>query len=388
MSVVGVVVAAGRGDRLGGALPKQYRIVAGRSLLERAVEALASQPAVRGVVVVLPQSDLGARATAVRRVPGVIHVVGGGDTRAASVRSGVLEARSAEFVLVHDAARPSASPALVAAVIEATLAHGAAVPLLAVTDTVKEDDGAGFVARTVPRQRLGLAQTPQGARTAWLLEALDACAEDGVEPTDESMALERAGRRVCAVPGEPANRKITTESDLAGLARALSGGAAGLRVGTGFDVHAFTDGRPLVLGGVQFTGERGLAGHSDADVVLHAAMDAVLGGAGMGDIGTMFPPDDAQWAGADSRDLAARVAARLAEAGFAIVNVDLTVLAERPRIGARVEAMRAAVAAALGVEAAQIGLKATTLEGLGSLGRAEGIACQAVALLGRREAGS
>jgi len=384
MRVAGVVVAAGRGERFGGAEAKQYRRLAGKTLVERAVDLLAGSPAVEGVVVLLPSEDAdGERARLLRLAPKVVDVLAGGASRAGSVRIGLERVKQSEFVLVHDAARPAATPALVHSVLEATQAHGAAVPVLRVRDTVKEEDLHGFAARTIPRTLLRIAQTPQGSRTDWLIEALDAAAQAGGEVTDEGQALERAGRRVKLVEGDPANRKVTTEEDLREVARGLGAARVALRVGTGYDVHPFADGRALVLGGIAFPGERGLAGHSDADVVLHAAMDALLGAAGLADIGTHFPNDDPRFRGADSKLLAAAVAAKVRAAGFAVVNVDLTILAERPRIAPSVAAMRAAIGAAFGLEAERVGLKATTLEGLGSLGRGEGIACQAVALLAR-----
>jgi 2-C-methyl-D-erythritol 4-phosphate cytidylyltransferase/2-C-methyl-D-erythritol 2,4-cyclodiphosphate synthase len=266
-------------------------------------------------------------------------------------------------------------------VLEATLRDGAAVPVVPVPDTVKEDDGTGFVGRTVPRDALRLAQTPQGSRRDWLLEALAAAAREGIDPTDEAAALERAGRRVRLVPGHPGNLKITGSEDLEEARRRVV--PAEWRVGNGFDVHRFAPGRRLVLGGVEFPEETGLEGHSDADVVLHAAMDALLGAAGLGDIGGHFPPDDPAWEGADSRALAARVAARVREAGFEPVNLDLTVLCERPRLIARRGAMCRSMAEAFGMEPHRVSVKATTLEGLGALGRGEGIACQAAALLRR-----
>jgi 2-C-methyl-D-erythritol 4-phosphate cytidylyltransferase/2-C-methyl-D-erythritol 2,4-cyclodiphosphate synthase len=275
-------------------------------------------------------------------------------------------------------------PALVDAVVAATLEHGAAVPVLTVSDTVKEADAAGFVARTLDRSQLRLAQTPQGARTDWLLASLDRAEGEGVEVTDEAHALERAGYRVAVVPGDRENVKITTPEDLSEAARRLAPPASTLRVGTGFDIHRFGAALPLVLGGVAFPGEPGLTGHSDADVVLHAAMDAILGALGMDDIGAHFPPGDPRFAGASSAGLASGVARLAGEAGFEIVNLDLTLLAERPRIRDKVSAMRESIAACLGIPSTRVGLKATTLEKLGALGRGEGIACQAVVLLARK----
>jgi len=240
---------------------------------------------------------------------------------------------------------------------------------------------ADEVRRTVDRTGLRLAQTPQGARRDWLLAALRAALEAGREVTDESAALEMAGRRVQVVEGDPGNRKITSVADLEEARRMVAAKGAGLRVGNGFDIHRFQTGRKLLLGGLHFEGETGLAGHSDADAVLHAAMDSLLGAAGLGDIGSLFPSDDPQWRDAESSKLAALVARRVRAQGFEIVNLDLTVLAERPRIGPHADRMRRSIADCLGIDPARIGLKATTLEGLGALGRGEGIACQAVALL-------
>lgn len=380
---VGVVVAAGRSTRLAGARPKQFEDLGGRSVLERSVRLLADRPGVRGVVVVLPAAELsGARAETIRSWSGVLDVVSGGATRADSVRCGVAGAADSPYVLIHDAARPLASSHLVDSVIAATREHGAAIPARPVPDTVKQLDASGAVQATLDRARLRLAQTPQGSRTDWLVAALDAARRDGVEVTDESEALERAGLPVALVAGDPDNRKITTVEDLETMRRSLDRLPA-LRVGSGFDIHRFDPDRPLVLGGLTFPGEPGLAGHSDADVVLHAAMDALLGAAGLGDIGQLFPPEEPRFAGADSARLAAEVAGRLRQAGFEIVNLDITLLAERPRIRDRSMEMREAIGDCLAVATDRIGLKATTLEKLGALGRAEGIACQAVALIHR-----
>ena len=388
---VGIVVAAGSSARLPGPVPKQFARLGRRSLLEHAIAALAGDPAVRGVIVVLPPLDAaGVRGQEVARGPGVLRVVAGGATRADSVRNGLSAVGAAPFVLVHDAARPSASPRLVRAVIEATRERGAAVPGLPIVDTVKRvgrvsESACGWqVLETLDRSLLRLAQTPQGARSDWLAQALELAAARGVVATDEAAALELAGREVAVVDGEPGNRKITSPEDLRGLVQPDDSAAgAPFRIGTGFDIHRFGADRRLVLGGVEFPGETGLAGHSDADVVLHAVMDALLGAAALGDIGALFPPEDPRFLDADSRVLAAEVAGRLGSLGLRVVNLDVTVLAEHPRIRPHVDAMRQAVADALAIDAARVGIKATTLEGLGALGRGEGIACQAVALLER-----
>lgn len=385
---VAIVVAAGKSSRLGGAIPKQFLELGGESVASRAVRAMTACPGVEGVVVVLSCDEIsGPRDAALRRLDRVLEVVPGGSTRTASALAGVEAASDADVVLVHDGARPFVDAALVSAVLDATRQHGAAVPALPARDTVKRDDGAGFVAETVDRVPLRLAQTPQGARRDWMLEALRLAVASGGEITDEAQVLERAGRRVALVPGDPGNVKITTPEDWSDAVRRVDGDDQPFRVGHGYDVHRFGGTGGLVLGGVLFPGEKGLLGHSDADVVLHAAMDALLGAAGLPDIGHYFPPGDPRFASADSATLAREVAGHLRASGFRIANLDLSVLAERPRIREYVGAMREAIAASFLIDAARVGLKATTLEGLGALGRGEGIACHAVALI-RRAKGS
>ena len=381
MAVTAVVVAAGRSTRVGGEVPKQFQRLDRETIVVHAARALGRSPEVGSIVVVLPPSEIGGAHDAdLRAVPRVSGVVAGGNTRMDSALAGV-EAAAADLVIVHDAARPFVLPATIHAVVEATRRHGAAIPVLPASDTIKRDDGHGFVGETIDRSALRLAQTPQGAKRDWLLAALREAKAVGYDATDEAAALERAGRRVALVPGDPGNVKITTAEDLRRASGSFGGGE--MRVGHGYDVHRFGGSRPLVLGGVIFPGEPGLAGHSDADVVLHAAMDAVLGAAGLRDIGHHFPTDDPGFAGADSVALARLVLERVRGAGLRIDNVDVTLLAERPKIAPRVEEMRAAVAGALGIDAVRVGIKATTLEGLGALGRREGIACHAVALLRR-----
>jgi 2-C-methyl-D-erythritol 4-phosphate cytidylyltransferase/2-C-methyl-D-erythritol 2,4-cyclodiphosphate synthase len=381
---VAIIVAAGRSTRLGGALPKQYLELGGTYVAARSTGALTACPDVEGAVVVLPPEDLGGpRETALRRVDRVLAVVPGGATRVASSLAGVEAAHAADIVLVHDGVRPFVTPSLVAAVLDAARRHGAAVPVLAVRDTVKRDDGGGFVAETIDRGPLRLAQTPQGARRDWMLEALRLAVASGREVTDEGEALERAGRRVALVPGDPANLKITMPADWSDALRRFDGDDD-FRIGHGYDVHRFGGTRPLMLGGVAFPGEQGLLGHSDADVVLHAAMDALLGAAGLPDIGHFFPTDDPRFEGADSAKLAREVFGRLRSSGFRIASLSLTLLAERPKVRDRIDAMREAIGAAFQIEPARVGLTATTLEGLGALGRGEGLACHAVALLRRQ----
>jgi 2-C-methyl-D-erythritol 4-phosphate cytidylyltransferase/2-C-methyl-D-erythritol 2,4-cyclodiphosphate synthase len=385
----GVVVAAGLSSRCSGDRPKQFEDLAGRSVLQWSVAALAGHPRVGSVVVVLSEEEITAgRSAEISSWAGVTAVIAGGETRAESVRLGVSAAGPVPYVLVHDAARPLAGPGLIDAVIDATSQHGAAVPLLHIPDTVKRVTPEHTISGTLDREELRLAQTPQGARREWLLTALEQAGQQGLALTDEAMALELMGRKVAGVAGDRRNRKITTRDDLEEMRRMLQSHHGGLRIGSGFDIHRFETGRTLVLGGVQFPGEVGLAGHSDADVVLHAAMDALLGAAGLGDIGTLFPPDDEAYAGADSAVLAAQVAGRVEASGFRVINLALTVLAEKPKISARRQEMREAIAGALRLEPGSVGITATTLEGLGALGRGEGIACQAVALLQQEGSGN
>lgn len=381
---VGVVVAAGKATRFGGGLPKQFLDLGGETVAARSVRALASHPGLDGVIVVLPPEEIGGpRHEALARISGVLAVVPGGASRAHSTAAGVAAADGAAIVLVHDAARPFVGAGLVARVLDAAVRDGAAVPVLPVSDTVKETGSDGRVLRTLDRARLRLAQTPQGSRRDWLLQALERALAAGADVTDEAQALERDGRSVTMVDGEAGNVKITRPEDLEAARARLDGAAAAIRVGIGFDIHRFGGERPLILGGVRFDGEPGLDGHSDADVVLHAAMDAVLGAASLGDIGSHFPPGDPRFAGADSRGLAEEVVRLVGASGWVVSNLDLSVLAERPRIRPAAGAMRDAIAGAFGIPPDRVGIKATTLEGMGALGRGEGIACQAVALLRR-----
>jgi 2-C-methyl-D-erythritol 4-phosphate cytidylyltransferase/2-C-methyl-D-erythritol 2,4-cyclodiphosphate synthase len=380
---IAVVVAAGRSTRVGGTIPKQFLDLGGQSVASRAVRAMTACPGVGGVIVVLSRDEInGPNDATLRRIERVLTVVVGGQTRTASALAGVEAASGADIVLVHDAARPFVDPTLVSAVLDAARQHGAAVPALAAGDTVKRDDGDGFVAETLDRATLRLAQTPQAARRDWMLEALRLAVASGLSVTDEAQALERAGRRVALVPGDPGNVKITTPADWSAALRRVDDDET-FRVGHGYDVHRFGGTRGLVLGGLPFPGEEGLLGHSDADVVLHAAMDALLGAAGLPDIGHYFPPGEPRFASANSASLAREVAGHVRSSGYRIANLDITVLAERPKIGGRADAMREATAASFLIDPARVGLKATTLEGLGALGRGEGIGCHAVALLCR-----
>lgn len=374
-----MVVAAGSGARFGGA--KQWVTLAGVRVVDRAVAAVAAAPSCEAVVVVVPPGDVTTAA-----VPGAAAVVAGGATRSGSVRAGLAAVPAdVEIVVVHDAARPLASPALFEAVVGA-VDRGAdgAVPGLAVTDTLKRVGEGGVASATIERSGLVAVQTPQAFASSPLRRAH----AGGPEATDDAALVEAAGGRVVVVAGERANLKLTDAADLA-VAEALLGDVAegrgpaagrppATRVGLGFDVHPFVDDpdRRLVLGGVHVPGSRGLSGHSDADVVAHAAVDALLGAAGLGDIGTHFPDDDPRWAGADSLELLRIAAGRVRDAGWEPGNIDCSVVCEEPRLSPVRTEMEHRLGDAAGAE---VSVKGRRPEGLGALGRGEGIACWAVA---------
>jgi 2-C-methyl-D-erythritol 4-phosphate cytidylyltransferase/2-C-methyl-D-erythritol 2,4-cyclodiphosphate synthase len=366
------MVAAGSGERMGGGLPKQYRPIAGKPVLRWAVEALVRHPAVRAtrVVVGAGQEELAHAALSGLDVG---PLVTGGAQRADSVRAGLEQAES-EAVLIHDAARPFCPPTLIERLLAPLEFFAGAVPVLAVGDTLaRASDRLGD-----PVDRTGMVrvQTPQAFRVADLRQALGAWSGDS--PTDESSVLRAAGMEVAAVEGDVALEKITTAAD---FARAEDWLASRMvpRTGMGFDVHAFAGEGPVIMGGIAIPHPRGLAGHSDADVVLHAITDALLGAVGLGDIGEHFPPSDPQWKGAAS-DLFLRHAAELLRARGALIDhVDCTVIAEAPKVGPYRAAMRERVAEILQLTVDQVSIKATTTEGLGFTGRREGIAAQAVA---------
>ena len=311
-----------------------------------------------------------------------ISLVRGGRERGDSVRA-ALQAIPADVdgVLIHDAARPLVTDALITRTVEAAFDAGAAIAALRASDTVKRADAAGCIAETLPRDEIFLAQTPQAFRVDVLRDALK-MADDA---TDEAALAERAGHPVKLVDGDPRNLKITTPGDLT-FAEGLLGGpsaATSLRIGNGYDLHRLVDGRPLVLGGVVVPFEKGLLGHSDADVVCHAITDAILGAAGAGDIGRHFPDTDPVWKDAVSLDLLRRAVAIVAAAGFSVVNVDVVVVAQRPKLAPHADAVRARVADALGCDPSHVSVKGKTNEGVDSIGAGESIAAYAVALLVR-----
>ncbi len=378
--VTGIVAAGGSGVRAGAA--KQWLVLGGETVLRRAARALAACAAVDDLVAVVPPGEEGRGGAELAGLGKPSRAVAGGAARADSVRNGLAAAAESAIVLVHDAARPFATADLAERVAEAAARDGAALAALPVTDTVKRAATADDrrVAETLDRRTLWLAQTPQGFRRELLLRAYDAAGAAASVATDECSLIERLGAAVTLVPGDPGNFKITGPADVERARAALE---APVAMGVGYDTHPFAAGRPLVLGGVEFDGD-GLLGHSDADVCAHAIGDAILGAAGLGDLGWHFPDTDPRWKGVSSLLLLREIARKAADQGWRVGNCDVTLAAKRPKVAPRAVEMRTRLAEALGVSPAQVNVKATTGEGMGFVGREEGIAAHAVALLVRR----
>ena len=380
--VAAIVVAGGRGIRAGGGIPKQYREIRGAPVLHHALRLFTGHPEVGTVQPVIHRDDGSAYAQAAAdldlRPPAF-----GGATRQSSVRSG-LEALAGDapaIVLVHDAARPFASAALISRAIAAG-AGGAAIPGLILTDTVKEVDRDGRVVATHDRDLLRTVQTPQAFRYDALLAAHRRAAQAGREDfTDDAALAEWAGMTVTIFEGEAGNMKLTTEEDFARVAAADWQALPEVRTGIGYDVHSFVDGDHVWLGGVRIPFTRALSGHSDADVPLHALVDAILGALADGDIGAHFPPSDPQWRGAPSEKFLAFAVDRVRRRGGRIAHLDITIVCEAPRIGPHRDAMRARIADIAGIAVDRVAVKATTNEKLGFVGRAEGLAAMATATI-------
>jgi 2-C-methyl-D-erythritol 4-phosphate cytidylyltransferase/2-C-methyl-D-erythritol 2,4-cyclodiphosphate synthase len=379
-----LVVAAGRGERFGGAKPKQYADLAGQPLLRHSLAALTRHPAIDRVRAVINPDDQTFYEAAGAGLD-LLPAVAGGDSRQASVRLGLesLEELNPGQVLIHDGARPFVAHDLIDRILAALGDAPGAIAALPLADTVKRE-ADGNIAGTVARDGLWRAQTPQGFRFAEILGAHRAASGE-LGLTDDAAVAEQAGLTVRLVDGDPANLKITTPADLDRAARWLAGAedirGEEIRSGSGFDVHRFCPGDQVRLCGVDVPHDFALAGHSDADVGLHALVDAILGALAAGDIGEHFPPSDPRWRGADSALFAAHARDLAAARGGRIVNVDVTLICERPKIGPHRLAMTARLAALLGIEPDRVSVKATTTERLGFTGRGEGIAAQATATL-------
>jgi len=386
MYVTAIIAAGGAGLRLGAGVPKQLLELGHTSILQRSVAAFGCHPDVHDIVVALPPELAPAPPIAAGDGWGFTVVIGGG-RRQDSVANAfkVIDPRT-EVVLIHDAARPLVTDDLISRTIRAAAEHGAAIAAQPVSDTVKRvrrTATAVEVVETIPRDSIFLAQTPQGFRVDVLREAI-ALGESGVEATDEAALAERAGHVVHIVEATAKNLKITTADDLAEARRRLSNEPIRImaeRVGTGYDLHRLVEGRPLVLGGIEIPSPRGALGHSDADVVCHAATDAVLGAASLGDIGGHFPDSDPRWKDASSIDLLRQAVAMVHKTGFRVVNLDVVVILEKPKIAPHLLRIRTQLARVLEILVERVSVKGKTNEGVDAVGRGEAIAAHAVALL-------
>ncbi len=377
MSCIALIVAAGAGTRFGSEVPKQYLPLAGRAVLRHSVETFLNHPAISGVRVVISREHrtyYDAATAGLRLLPPVI----GGADRQESVFNGLeslAELRPAR-VLIHDAARPLLSTAIIDRAVAGLEDASGAVVAVPVSDTLKRGRD-GRVAGTVDRRGLWRAQTPQAFRYADILAAHRSA--KGAAMTDDAAVAEAAGLRVRLVTGDDGNLKITTDEDLRRAERLVGAGTSEFRTGMGYDVHRFAAGNGVTLCGVRIAHDQSLAGHSDADVGLHALTDAVLATIGAGDIGSHFPPSDPQWRGADSVRFLTHAAGLVAASGGRIAHVDVTLICERPKIAPHRGDMIVRIAAILGIDRSRVSVKATTTEGLGFTGRCEGIAAQAAA---------
>jgi 2-C-methyl-D-erythritol 4-phosphate cytidylyltransferase/2-C-methyl-D-erythritol 2,4-cyclodiphosphate synthase len=379
-TVAAVVVAGGRGLRAGGAVPKQYRTLGQVPVLRQSLAIFADHAEVDWVQPVIHRDDGEQYAQASHGLD-VLAPAFGAATRQGSVRAGLeaLAACKPAIVLVHDAARPFTSPALVSRAIVAA-ARGAAIPGVAITDTIKEVDASGIVTRTLDRTRLRGIQTPQAFGFDALLAAHRKAQATGREDfTDDAALAEWAGMAVDVFEGEAGNIKLTTPEDFSQAEMRQLMALGDIRTGNGYDVHAFADGDHVWLGGVKIAHDHGVTGHSDADVGLHALVDAILGALADGDIGAHFPPSDPQWRGASSDRFLSFAVDRIKQRGGRLMHLDLTVVCEAPKVGPHRDAMRARIAEIAGISIDRVGVKATTSETLGFIGRREGIVAYATA---------
>ena len=380
--VAAVIVAAGRGERAGGAVPKQYRAVAGSPAIRASLSAFCVHPQIDLVQPVIHLADADLFGAAQVGLGKLEKPIAGGATRQISVRLGLnaLQAHDPDLVLIHDAARPFLTGALIDRAIAAGRRHGAAVPGLVIADTVKVVGEDAAVTETLDRSRLRTVQTPQAFSFALIAEAhrrAEAAGRDDF--TDDAALAEWAGHRVSIFEGEAGNVKLTTNDDFVRAELMRAAALTDIRTGNGFDVHAFADGDHVMLGGVRIPHRRGVTGHSDADVALHALVDAILGALAEGDIGQHFPPSDSQWRGASSDRFLAFACERVKARGGIIGHLDVTIVCEAPRVSPHRDAMRERIAAIAGISGERVAVKATTSEKLGFTGRNEGIVAMATA---------
>jgi 2-C-methyl-D-erythritol 4-phosphate cytidylyltransferase/2-C-methyl-D-erythritol 2,4-cyclodiphosphate synthase len=384
--VTAIIVAAGRGSRMGGEGPKQYANFAEKTVLYHAVKAFLLHPEIAQVRVVIHPEDGALYAKALEefvKEKQLLSPVYGGGTRQESVRLGLLSLQdTADFVLIHDAARPCVDAATISRVIAGLEGRQGVIPVIPLADTLKRVDAKGRITQTVERAGLFQAQTPQGFDYVGILEAHEQAATKGIEVTDDAALYEAFGYPVATVPGSVYNKKITTADDLMQIEQQMNK-LPDIRTGSGFDVHRFRDTAPpsgaIMLGGVAVPHSYAIEAHSDGDVILHALTDALLGTIGAGDIGQHFPPSDPQWKDADSSAFLRHAVGLVTKANGRITHTDVTVICERPKMAPHMLAICAHIAEILGIDASRVSIKATTTEGLGFTGRREGIAAQAVA---------
>ena len=386
-----IIPAAGSGKRMGGGIPKQYGNLGGMSILARTVKAFADLSEIDQIFIVTNEDFIGRckkELVEFGLMDKVREILPGGQERQDSIYGAIkLLPEEIDLVLVHDGVRPFATGDLIRRTIEAARNHGAAVAAVPVKDTIKTAEDGVFT-KTLDRSRLYSVQTPQGFRKDLLIRAYEEAYREKLFGTDDAVLVENTGGKVYVVEGDYSNIKITTKEDLV-LGEAILSSRMGndpeeIRIGTGFDVHQLVSGRKLILGGIEIPFERGLLGHSDADVLIHAIMDALLGAAALGDIGRHFPDTEEDYRGISSLILLEKVGDLLSENDYRIVNIDATVIAQRPKILPYIKEMIVMIAGSLGIETSQINIKGTTTEKLGFCGREEGIAVQASALIRRR----
>jgi len=373
-SFAAVIVAAGKGLRTGQPLPKQFTKWRGRPLLRHSAEALAKAGA-NQIVVAIPDGAEAVTGEALQGIAG-IRLVTGGATRQLSVRAALEALDEVELVLIHDAARPILPQPVISRLLEALAGHPGAIPVLPVVDSIAREEN-GLMAGNADRESLRRVQTPQAFRYEAILAAHLAWQGEASAGDDAQVAM-AAGLEVALVEGDERLRKLTFAEDFMDDLPAV-------RIGTGYDVHRLAEGEELWLGGIRIEHDKGLSGHSDADVAIHALVDALLGAAGAGDIGQHFPPSDPQWKGAPSSRFLTHAVSFVGEAGYRVGNVDVTIICEAPKIGPHRDAMRAKLAELMGIDTACVNVKATTTETLGFTGRGEGIAAQAVATILRND---
>jgi 2-C-methyl-D-erythritol 4-phosphate cytidylyltransferase/2-C-methyl-D-erythritol 2,4-cyclodiphosphate synthase len=382
--VAAVIVAAGRGQRVGGDIPKQYRAIAGTPVIRPTLEAFSGHSGIDVIQPVIHPADRNLFDGASGSLAKLLEPVAGGSTRQISVCAGLqaLAVHAPELVLIHDAARPFLSADLIARAIDAGREFGAAVPGVTIADTVKRIDSGAMVSETLDRGQLRTVQTPQAFGFSLIAEAHRRAQAAGRDDfTDDAALAEWTGHRVHVFAGEAGNVKLTTNEDFTRAELLHAAALADVRIGNGFDVHIFADGDHVMLGGVRIPHSRGVSGHSDADVALHALVDAILGALADGDIGQHFPPSDPQWRGASSDRFLAFACDRVRARGGLIGNLDVTIVCEAPWVSPHRDAMRARIAEIAGIAATRVAVKATTSEKLGFTGRGEGIVAMATATL-------